>query len=654
MNNLLAFTLLLFCIASVYSRNFSVDYENNCFVKDGKPFRYVSGSIHYFRVPPEFWYDRIYKMKMAGLNAIQTYVEWSNHEPEPGMYNFEGMYDLPKFLSTADMLGMVVILRTGPFIDAERDMGGLPYWLLRIDPNMKMRTYDQKYIKYIDRWFSVLLQVIEPYLYNNGGPIITIQIENEYGSTNLCDAHYKSHLRDMFNKYLKNQAVLFTTDGSGSNLVMCGKTDEVLSTIDFGSGANVTSAFEMLRWHQAKGPLVNSEFYPGWLDHWGQPHAKVSSDSIVETLTDMLKANASVNVYMFHGGTSFGFTAGSNLGSTFQACPTSYDYDAPLSEAGDPTPKYYAMRNAIGKFLPLPSDPVPRPSPKMKTNPITLQKVISLWDYVKKTNNSVFSSTPLSFENLYHPYGFVLYQTKVTFKTTDPSILKVSSIADRGYVYVNKVLQGILSREQKVESIPIKVLKGQTIDILVENQGRVCFGSGINDQKGIFQNVTLGSEKLVNWTMTPILLDSKSIEKINLMSCNNKLESDAVSVPAIYSGEFTLPTRTILDTFLHVKGWHKGVAFLNGFNLGRYWPIVGPQITLYTPSILFQASPKVNHLTLLELEHSPCDKSESCKVQFVDKPVINGTTPLNKSLKDRHYGKKHLRENSNMLVSFKI
>ncbi|KFM82626.1 Beta-galactosidase, partial [Stegodyphus mimosarum] len=306
--HILYILVLLTLCSSVFCRSFTVDYENNCFRKDGKPFRYVSGSIHYFRVPAELWHDRIYKMKMAGLNAIQTYVEWSHHEPEPGVYNFDGSYDLPKFLRTAQDLDMLVILRVGPFIDAERDMGGLPYWLLRIDPKMKFRTYDAKYIKYVDRWFGVLAPIIKPFLYNNGGPIITLQIENEYGSTGLCDAQYKSHLRDFFRKQLKNNVVLFTTDGSASSALTCGKTDEVLSTFDFGTGENVTAKVELLRWHQASGPIINSEFYPGWLDHWGAPHANVNSDSIVKTLTDILAANASVNIYMFHGGTSFGFS----------------------------------------------------------------------------------------------------------------------------------------------------------------------------------------------------------------------------------------------------------------------------------------------------------------------------------------------------------
>ncbi|XP_055943645.1 beta-galactosidase-like isoform X2 [Argiope bruennichi] len=586
MNFKIFLVFLVLCLKTVFGvGSFVVDYENNRFLKDGNTFRYISGSVHYFRVPHEFWHDRIYKLKMAGLNAIQTYVEWNHHEPEPGVYNFEGNYDLVKFIKTAQDLDMLVILRTGPFIDAERDLGGLPYWLLRIDPNMKLRFWDPNFIKHIDQWYNVLLPKIEPLLYNNGGPIISIQIENEYAFCG-CD-QYKAHLRDLFNKLLKKNVVLFTTDQPFPNSLACGKTYGVLATTDFGAGANVTLNFDRLRYTQADGPLVNSEYYPGFIDHWGHPHSTKTTENVVKTLNEMLLANASVNFYMFLGGTSFGFTAGSNILNTFQACTTSYDFDAPLTEAGDPTPKYYAIRDAIGKFLPLPPGPVPQPSPKMKSPKITLKKVMSIWDYIAKLNTSVISTYPLSFEKLNH------------------------------------VLQGILDREQKVESIPVQVLKGQLLEILVENQGRVC-ANQINDPKGILQNVTLGSKILQNWTMIPIPLDPKSIQQIE----SSTEKTDSISTPSFYTGKFEIPNSTpILDTFLKVDGWHKGVAFLNQFNLGKYWPIVGPQITLYAPSTLFRNSSTVNHITLLELENSPCDKENSCVVQFVDTPIVDGPTP---------------------------
>ncbi|KAG8193654.1 hypothetical protein JTE90_024017 [Oedothorax gibbosus] len=603
--------VLAFCLVqTVCSSSFTVDYKNNCFLKDGKPFRYMSGSIHYFRVPPEFWHDRIYKMKMAGLNAIQTYVEWNHHEPEPGVYNFKKNYDLPRFLKIAHDLNMLVILRPGPYIDAERDMVRTMY----------LKRLKSAYIKYVDKWYSVLLPLIKPFLYVNGGSIITVQVENEYGFFGY-DAQYKSHLRDLFRKYLGNDVVLFTTDGIEK--VPCGKTDEVLSTVDFGTGVNVTYIFEKLRLTQASGPLVNSEFYTGWLDHWGYPHANVSTDSAVKTLTEMLKANASVNVYLFHGGTSFGFTAGSNLEDGFKPCTTSYDFDAPLNEAGDPTPKYYALKETIGKFFPLPPGPLPVPAPKMKSDPIPMKRAFSFWALMELYKSfSVFSTYPLSFEDLHTPFGFVVYEAKVQFTPTDPAVLIVKGIADRGYVYVNQVLQGILSREQKVESIPINILQNETITIIVENQGRVCFGSGINDRKGIFQNVTLCSKTLVNWTMTPINSLPESMSKLRALK--HQSTNDPSLVPAIFYGSFK-SKGTILDTFLSLEGWHKGVAFVNGFNLGRYWPIVGPQVTLYVPSCFLRSSS--NDIILIEFEKAPCENKNNCVVQFVAVPILNGTTP---------------------------
>ncbi|KAG7167991.1 Beta-galactosidase-like 2 [Homarus americanus] len=306
---------------------FVIDYENDQFLKDGEPFRYVSGSIHYFRVLPTQWRDRLKKMRMAGFNALQTYVEWSSHEPEQGMYDFTGMFDLVTFIKTAQEEGLAVILRPGPFIDAERDMGGLPYWLLNKNPSMRLRSSDPTYLIYVDNWFNnVLLPKIRPLLYANGGPIIMVQ-------------------------GLGDDVVLFTTDGDGASYLKCGKIPGVYSTVDFGSGSSVTDAFAAMRLFEPRGPLVNSEYYPGWLDHWGEPHSTVDAETVAKTLDTMLALNASVNLYMFHGGTSFGLTSGANMGGSFQACPTSYDYDAPLSEAGDPTQKYWIIRNTTKKVI---------------------------------------------------------------------------------------------------------------------------------------------------------------------------------------------------------------------------------------------------------------------------------------------------------------
>ncbi|GIY60239.1 beta-galactosidase-1-like protein [Caerostris extrusa] len=312
---------------------------------------------------------------------------------------------------------MLVILRPGPFIDAERDFGGLPYWLLRIDPNMKLRFYDPNFIKYMDQWFNVLLPKIEPFLYNNGGPVISIQtllllsevvlldIVIVRGSTYVTvrgvvlldiatsvrgSTSRHCYLSETFATSVRVVLLDIVTSVRGSTSRYCYFCPEVV-LLDIATsvrGANVTLNFFHNYYTQAEGPLVNSEFYPGYLDRWGHPHSTRTTESVVKTLTEMLSMNASVNFYLSTGNFFYGFTAGSNIiNNEFQACITSYDFDAPLSEAGDPTPKYYALREAIGKFLPLPPGPVPQPSPKMKLPPITLKKIMSIWDYIAKANN---------------------------------------------------------------------------------------------------------------------------------------------------------------------------------------------------------------------------------------------------------------------------
>lgn len=621
------------------SPSFTIDYTNNCFLKDGKPFRFVSGSMHYFRVPRSRWKDRMAKMKAAGLNALQTYVEWSSHEVQPGLFYFEGDYDLVQYIKTAQQVGLLVILRPGPYIDAERDMGGLPFWLLGVKRDIKLRSMDPEYMYYVDRWFGKLLPMIWPLLYSNGGPVIAVQVENEYGSYSACDFAYTAYLRDLFIKFLGDNIVLFTTDGYLN--LMCGKIDRVFSTVDFGIETNVTHAFHHQRLHQSRGPLVNSEFYPGWLDYWGYPHANVSTESVCETLEEILSMNASVNIYMFHGGTSFGFGSGAGLGRVFKVSPTSYDYDAPLSEAGDPTEKYFSMRKVIGKFLPLPSEPVPGPSVKLALGTVDMKTTwFPLLDFLPYMVKSFKSKYPLSFEDIGQRDGFLMYTTKVDFRPTDPAILNIPGLRDRGYIFVEKQLQGILDRGEKIFTLPIKISRSQNLAIFVENQGRVCFGNGIHDRKGIVDNVTIGSVLLTNWTILPwnpdFMHENTLFEKLLLKHSNKNVNlglwnnNDKVIYPSVFRGSFVLPediTDLSFDTFLRLDGWHKGVVYLNNYSLGRYWPVVGPQETLYVPGSFFRLYPSINTITVMEQERSPCEVNPTCSVEFVAKPVINSLTP---------------------------
>ncbi|XP_063308078.1 beta-galactosidase [Pelobates fuscus] len=604
------------------ARTFAIDYEHNCFRKDGMQFRYISGSIHYSRIPRFYWKDRLVKMKMAGLDAIYTYVPWNFHEQKPGVYNFSGDHDIVSFLQLANEIGLLVILRAGPYICAEWDMGGLPAWLLA-KKSIVLRSSDPDYLQAVDSWMGVFLPKIKPLLYQNGGPIITVQVENEFGSYYTCDYNYLRHLLKLFRYYLGNDVVLFTTDGSGLPYVKCGSIQGLYTTVDFGPGTNVTAAFLVQRYSEPKGPLINSEFYTGWLDHWGSPHAVVSTDRVVNTLSEILAHGANVNMYMFIGGTNFGYWNGAN--TPYAPQPTSYDYDAPLSEAGDLTDKYFAIRDVIKKYKQIPEGPIPPTTPKFAYGEINLEKVNSVLEAldVLAPYGSIKSAYPLTFDEIKQYFGFVLYRTKLPETYSDPALLTtfINGIRDRAYVAVNGVTQGILERD-KVMSINITGIKGSQLDLLVESMGRVNFGRFNNDFKGLLTNVTIKGRTLANWTMYPLDIDTAVIN--GLLSKTSGLRTCNFTAPTFYKGQLIIPSGIPdfpQDTFIKFTGWAKGQIWINGFNLGRYWPARGPQVTLYVPVHILTTA-QANNITVLELEGSPCDTGK-CVVEFVDKPILN-------------------------------
>ena len=424
--------------------------------------------------------------------------------------------------------------------------------------------------------------------------------------------------------------MLFTTDGASQGLLHCGTTPGAYATVDFGPSTDVSAAFATQRLFEPSGPLVNSEYYPGWLDHWGYPHSTRSAADVVHTLNDMLQADANVNVYMAHGGTSFGFSAGSDLGGVFQVCPTSYDYDAPIAENGRLTDKFFAMRNAT---LAVATWAVPEPPPQpavlaygavqMKTSEGLLAAVRSIGA------EPVIADDPLTFEQLQQAFGFVVYSHNVSGQHPDPALLNVTGLRDRGYVFVDGQQVGILSREENIYQLPVTVQDGSRLQILVENQGRICFGNFLNDIKGIVSAAFLGQEQLVGWEHLSIPLNNTQLPQIERLLAgrpSNRLKS--ASAPGFFSGEFDLPSGVDVDspddTFLRLDGWRRGVAFVNGFNLGRYWPGQGPQVTLYLPGTLLKAS---NRLTLLELESAPCHVTDTCHVTLTDTAELDGPTP---------------------------
>ncbi|XP_070693908.1 beta-galactosidase-1-like protein [Pempheris klunzingeri] len=606
------------------ARSFSIDYKNNCFLKDEKPFRYISGSIHYSRIPRYYWKDRLVKMYMTGLNAIQVYVPWNFHEATQGVHNFTGDRDLEHFLDLANQTGLLVILRPGPYICAEWEMGGLPAWLLQ-KPNIILRSADTDYLQAVSNWLAVLLPKMKPWLYVNGGNIITVQVENEYGSYYACDYNYMRHLRTLFRFLLGEDTVLFTTDGNTDKEMTCGALEGLYATVDFGTDTNITEAFKRQRRFEPRGPLVNSEFYTGWLDHWGDPHAVVNAQKVSRVLGEMLTMGANVNMYMFEGGTNFGYWNGADHDTRFRSVVTSYDYDAPLSEAGDPTEKLLAIRDVIKQFREIPSGPMPPATPKFAYGFVTLKKVGDISSLLNTLSplGPVKCHHPLTFEEIKQYYGYMLYRTTLPRDLSEPTplISPLNGVHDRAYVSVNGVFQGLLQRDT-VLVMNVTGRQGDTVDILVENMGRVNFGSKINDNKGILSNLILGKDVLTDWMIYPLDLDG-AITRGWPHSDSHKSfpghQKQPSVGPVFYMGTLQ-PNGLARDTFLKLNEWTKGQVWINGMNLGRYWPARGPQQTLYIPGPLLSTT-LPNNITVLELEGAPAH----LRALFMDRPQFSAT-----------------------------
>ncbi|CAO1309866.1 unnamed protein product [Diamesa serratosioi] len=616
-------------------KTFTIDYEADTFMMDGKPFRYVAGSFHYFRALPQTWREKFKTMRAAGLNAVDLYVQWSLHNPQDGVYNWDGIADVEEFIRLASAEGLYIILRPGPYVCAEIDNGGLPYWLATKYPGIQVRSSDADYQREVEKWYAVLMPKFRNHLYGNGGKIIMVQVENEYGAFKTCDKKYKEFLRDETKKYTEDKAVLFTTDRPLDNELKCGQIDNVFVTTDFGiaSASEVEYNFARLREVQPNGPLVNSEFYTGWLTHWQEPNARRSSFELSNTLRTMLDPpySANVNFYMFFGGTNFGFWAGANdwgIGK-YMADITSYDYDAPLDEAGDPTPKYYNFMGVISEYLTLPSTPVPDRTPKGKYATMDVQAINSILSTAGRMqlgSTVITSSKLMTFEQLNQFSGFVLYEADLPKFTRDPANLVVEKLRDRAQVYIDGKSVGVLSRENNIKSLPITASFGKRVQILVENQGRINFQTNF-DFKGILGNVTVQTfeepyyKELTDWTITGFPFEDytkiesfvKSEGQQYQLSKNGWLRDG----PVVFHGEFEIAAGTVIhDTWWNTSGWGKGVLFINGFNLGRYWPLVGPQITMYIPKDLLKRG--TNTFVILEQQKAPLDR----KIYFSDEAIF--------------------------------
>lgn len=582
--------------------NNKITLTDNGFLINGRSERIIAGAMHYFRVPRAYWRDRLLQLKAMGCNAVETYVAWNLHEPRPGRFDFADNLDLEAYLRLAHELGLYALVRPGPYICAEWEFGGLPWWLLATD--MRIRCMDRRWLKAVDRWFAVLLPRVAALQADRGGPVVAVQCENEYGSFG-DDADYLEHLRQSILTAGIDCALIYTSDGPGDWMLQGGTLPDVFKTVNFGSRA--TEAFAKLREYQSDGPLMCAEYWNGWFDHWGEPHHTRSAEDAAAVLDEMLAAGASVSLYMFHGGTNFGFMAGANDFGHLEPTITSYDYDSPVSENGELTEKYHAMRKVIGKYVQLPDMDIPQAAPKRAYGAVTLTQQAGLFDNLSQLGRQRLLPYPAPMEQLGQGYGFILYRTAISGPREEQPLI-LQEVHDRALVFVDGKYLGTLGAFGQ-EDIRFAVPpQGATLDVLVENLGRANYGNRMFEPKGITVGIRHGQQYLYGYDIRCLPMDDLS--KLNY---HDTLQTEtAEGCCTFYRGTFQVDEPA--DTFLRLDGWTKGVAYINGFNLGRYWDI-GPQRTLYVPAPLLR--PGANELVVLELH-----RAKQPVVEFVDKPDL--------------------------------
>jgi beta-galactosidase len=576
-----------------------VSANRSNFLIDGKPFQIISGEMHYSRVPRAYWRDRLKKARAMGLNTISTYVFWNLHEPRPGVYDFSGNNDIAAFIRMAQQEGLYVILRPGPYVCAEWDLGGLPSWLLA-DPKATLRSRNPRFMVPAQRWLMRLGKELAPLQASRGGPIIAVQIENEYGSFG-SDHEYMREIRDAIVRSGLGEVLLDTADGSGE--LPNGAIPGVQAVVNFGSG-EAQSAFAALKKFRPDEPLMAGEYWDGWFDHWGQPHHTTDTAQQVKDLAWILSKGYSVNLYMFEGGTTFGFMNGANMdGDTYHPDTTSYDYDAALDEAGRPTPKYYAFggviaRHDAGRRLP----PIPAPTPIISTAKIPLTQSASLWDALPKP---IESMQPKAMEENGQSYGYILYRKHID--SAARGNLELSGLHDYALVFVNGRQAGTLDRRLHQGSLAIAIPAPDAhLDILVENTGRVNYGPAIRTElAGITQSISFNGRPLTGWQIFPLPMKKPAAERFT---------EDRAIGPAFYRGTFRLSQ--IGDTFLNTAGLGKGAIWVNGHALGRFWSI-GPQRTLYLPGAWLRRG--TNEIVVFDLFGRP-----GKTLSALDHPILNG------------------------------
>ncbi|KAJ8920357.1 hypothetical protein NQ315_005221 [Exocentrus adspersus] len=611
------------------------------FTLNNKNISIYSGAMHYFRVPQEYWRDRLRKMRAAGLNAVETYVPWNLHEPQPGVYDFgnggtdmQDFLDIEKFLKTAQEEDLLAIVRPGPFICAEFEFGGMPSYLLR-EKGIKFRTSDEKFMSHVKRYFNVLLPLLAAFQFTKGGPVIAFQVENEYGSTEepkanppfLPDLVYMEQLRQLFLD--NNITELLLSSDSPYDHGSVGTLPSLFQTANFNT--NPEQQFNKLKTLQEDKPSMSMEFWSGWFSHWSEKKYVGNVIDFKNVYERILKYPASVNLYMFHGGTSFGFLNGANIDDNelYQPDITSYDYDAPLSESGNYTEKYYVVKELVEKYNPIKTKlpELPKVKPPLALPGIKIETYLKYSDIIEQLPYKLPSKDLVSMENLPinnntgQSFGYVVYRkSNIDIKTN--SLVKILGyVRDSVNVYVDnklvtknvvdldgfgywKVKNGTLNLGSETYN------SNATLDLVVGNLGRNNFGS--LDQfyqfKGLREGVLLNEQKIEDWEILPMEFKREWIAKLSGWSP----VTDQVPVGAgLYKANLILEETG--DSFLDMSGWNKGVVMVNNFVLGRYWK-VGPQQSLYVPAPLLKVGS--NEVVVFE-EFSP-----GSELKFSETPVL--------------------------------
>ena len=569
---------------SAPSGDHSLRANGDHFELDGKPFQSISGAIHYPRVPRAYWRDRLRKARAMGLNTVETYVFWNLHEPTPGTFDFSGQNDIAEFVREAQQEGLFVILRPGPYVCAEWEFGGYPAWLLR-DPNMEVRSANPAFIAAVSRWLHRLGQELAPLQSQLGGPIFAVQVENEYGSFG-SDHGYMEQIHHLLLDSGFTHAMLYTADGADE--LAKGSLSELPAVINFGTG-NAKTEFAKLAKIRPNAPKMCGEYWDGWFDHYGDQHHTASGPAEAAELKWMLQQGYSVNLYMFHGGTSFGWMNGANSnGHNYEPDTTSYDYDVAVSEGGELSPKFELFRNAIREVTGITPPEPPAPMPVRAYNPIHFARSASIWNNLPQP---IKSEQSLSMEDVGQSYGYILYRT--TIGHAQSAELHIDKLHSYARVYLDGVQVGTIDRRLDQSSLPIKVAHDNVqLDILVENTGRVNFGNTlVHERAGITKQVLLGSTPLTGWQIY-------SLPMLNVSSLTYKLDKCAGA--CFY--------RTILqvddpvDTYLDTRSLGKGEVFINGKPLGRFWN-VGPQGALYLPGPFLKKGE--NEIVVFDLDGEP-------------------------------------------------